>query len=64
MILEREKVRARSSEGERVREREKDREREREKTGEKEREIVTKQNDHDGRVQRANTAHAFAEYFE
>lgn len=44
-----------------MREREKDREREREKTGEKEREIVTKQNDHDGRVQRANTAHAFAE---
>ena len=36
--------------------------REREKTGKKEREIE-KQNDHDGRVQRANTAHAFAEYF-
>jgi hypothetical protein len=38
VILEREKVRARSSEGERVRTREKDREREREKTGKKERE--------------------------
>ena len=59
MILEREKVRARSSEGERVRTREKDRERE--KTGKKEREIE-KQNDHDGRGHRdANTAHAFAE---
>ena len=67
-VTEREKVRARrsSSEGGVCAYARKGIEREKKGTGGKGgREIVTKQNDHDGRVQRdANTAHAFAaEYF-